>query len=145
MSKLEVLSEPNIPLVSIAPKGQKISLSWDSLILKGDYKNDLKTRRFFKDIIGVTNNLKSKSEKIILRFHSKEKFRRIDSKPPHESWEIINEEKSFIDILMTVKVNAELRNFIYENSPGIEVKKPNSLRNRIKKDLETALNYYTNI
>ena len=48
----EVLSEPNIPLVSIAPKGQKISLSIDSLILKGDYKNDLKTRRFFKSIIG---------------------------------------------------------------------------------------------
>jgi len=46
---------------------------------------------------------------------------------------------------MTLKVNAELRNFIYENSPGIEVIKPNSLRNRIKKDLETALNYYANI
>ena len=47
----EVLSEPNIPIVSIALKGQKIPLSLDSLILKGDYKNDLKTRRFLKVLL----------------------------------------------------------------------------------------------
>lgn len=48
----EVLSEPDIPFVSTVPKRQKIPLSLDSLILKGNYKNDLKTRHFFKSIIG---------------------------------------------------------------------------------------------
>ena len=48
----EVLSEPNIPSISRVPKGKKVPLSLDSLILKGDYKNDLKTRYFFKSIIG---------------------------------------------------------------------------------------------
>lgn len=99
---------------------------------------------FFKDIIGVTNNVNSKTEKVIIRFHSKEKFRRIDTKPPHISWEVIKEGDDFIDVLMILKINPELKNFIYENYSGIEIIKPKSLRNQIEKDLKTALNYYTN-
>ena len=99
---------------------------------------------FFKEIIGVTNNIDIKPEQVIIRFHSKEKFRRIDAKPPHMSWQIVKEENNFVDILMILKINIELKNFIYENSPEIEVIKPKSLRNQIQKDLETALNYYAN-
>ena len=60
------------------------------------------------------------------------------------SWQIVKEENNFVDILMILKINIELKNFIYENSPEIEVIKPKSLRNQIQKDLETALNYYAN-
>ena len=92
----------------------------------------------------MTNNVNSKTEKVIIRFHSKEKFRRIDTKPPHISWEVIKEGDDFIDVLMILKINPELKNFIYENYSGIEIIKPKSLRNQIEKDLKTALNYYTN-
>lgn len=41
-----------IPLISKAKKGQTYSLSPDSLMLHGAYKNDLVTRMFFKDLVG---------------------------------------------------------------------------------------------
>lgn len=47
-----IINEPQIPSISLAPKHALIQLKKDSLILKGHYKNDLKTRLFFKSIIG---------------------------------------------------------------------------------------------
>jgi hypothetical protein len=46
----EVLNEPKIPAISCG-KSPSI-LAPDQLILKGSYKNDLKTRIFFKNLIG---------------------------------------------------------------------------------------------
>ena len=43
----EILSGPKISLISVVLKRQKNSLSLDSLISKGNYKNDLKNRSFF--------------------------------------------------------------------------------------------------
>ena len=100
---------------------------------------------FFKNIIGVTNVLTKKPEDITLRFHDKEKFDRLNIKPPHESWSIINENRSYIDVKMRLKINSELRNLIYKNSPGLEVISPKSLRDTIKKQITVALSYYTNI
>lgn len=48
----KVLPTPKIPSVSLAKKSQEIPLHPNSLILKGAYKNDLKTRLFFKKLIG---------------------------------------------------------------------------------------------
>lgn len=48
----KIVAEPVISKKSISPKGQNVSLAPDSLILKGSYKNDLKTRLFFKNIVG---------------------------------------------------------------------------------------------
>ena len=47
-----ILKDPVIPEVSLAKKGNSYPLSKDTLILKGAYKNDLKTRLFFKKLIG---------------------------------------------------------------------------------------------
>ena len=113
-------------------------------ILEFNFKGEPIDTYFFKDIIGVTNLSDFKLEKIILRFHNKERFRRIDAKQPHMSWQIINEEDGFIDVKMNLKINPELRNFIHEHSPGIEVIKPKSLRERIIKDLKNTLENYTN-
>ena len=100
---------------------------------------------YFKDIIGVTNDQNKIAEEIVLRFHSKEKFRRLDSKPPHTSWQVIREHENHIDVKLNVKVNPELWNLIYEFSPGLEVLKPISLRNKVKNDLESGLNNYANL
>lgn len=43
---------PKFPKISCAKNGQTYELSKDSLMLKGAYKNDLKTRLFFKKLIG---------------------------------------------------------------------------------------------
>lgn len=48
----EIIIEPKIPSVSKAQKGKDYPLLPQTLMLKGAYKNDLKTRLFFKDLIG---------------------------------------------------------------------------------------------
>ena len=100
---------------------------------------------FFKDIIGVTNVLNKNPIDIVLRFHNQDKFDRLNIKPPHESWNVINENGIYTDVKMKVKINSELRNLIYKNSPGVEVIAPNSFRNIIKNEINKALSYYTNI
>ncbi len=44
--------EPKIPAISWAPRGHKQELQPNALMLKGAYKNDLRTRLFFKSLIG---------------------------------------------------------------------------------------------
>ncbi len=48
----KILIEPKIPPLSCAQRGKEYSLSSSTLMLKGAYKNDLKTRVFFKSLIG---------------------------------------------------------------------------------------------
>ena len=48
----EKLALPKMPKVSCAQKGQIYKIETNSLMLKNNYKNDLKTRLFFKSIIG---------------------------------------------------------------------------------------------
>ncbi|MBS0186197.1 MAG: SAP domain-containing protein [Proteobacteria bacterium] len=48
----KVMNNPKLPLVSCAEKGKDCPLTPNSFILKGSYKNDLKTRVFFKKLIG---------------------------------------------------------------------------------------------
>lgn len=46
------MTSPNYPAVSCAKPKTKYELDENSLMLKGAYKNDLKTRLFFKKLIG---------------------------------------------------------------------------------------------
>ncbi len=46
------LITPKIPDASLAKRGEIYSLSPTTLMLKGSYKNDLKTRLFFKRLVG---------------------------------------------------------------------------------------------
>lgn len=48
----EKLTMPKFPEASYAVKGKTYSLSKDGLMLKGAYKNDLRNRLFFKQLIG---------------------------------------------------------------------------------------------
>lgn len=99
---------------------------------------------FFKDVIGVTNDLNKKPRRVLIRFHAKDKFNRLNIKPPHFTWNVINESQDYVDVEMRVKINSELRNLIYTYSPGIEIISPDSLRLSIKKDLSKAIERYTN-
>lgn len=48
----EIITQPPYPKASCAPRGKQHSLESNALMLKGAYKNDLKTRLFFKKLIG---------------------------------------------------------------------------------------------
>ena len=48
----EIIKEPKIPTISKAKRGCDYPLEPSVLMLKGAYKNDLKTRLFFKQLIG---------------------------------------------------------------------------------------------
>ena len=112
---------------------------------KFNYTGEPLETSYFKDIIGVTNVLNKKPENIILRFHDKDKFDRLNIKPPHESWSIISEHNNYVDVSLIVKINSELRNLIYKNSPGLEVISPESFRKIISKEISRADSYYTNL
>lgn len=47
-----VIKEPKVPVASCAQKGVQYPLAPNTVMLKGAYKNDLKTRLFFKNLIG---------------------------------------------------------------------------------------------
>ena len=48
----KIISAPRIPVISKAIKGHFYPLLPNTLMLSGSYKNDLKTRMFFKQLIG---------------------------------------------------------------------------------------------
>jgi len=48
----DVINNPKVPSISCALKGKIYPLEVNTLILKGSYKSDLKTRIFFKKLIG---------------------------------------------------------------------------------------------
>lgn len=48
----QIITEPLVPAVSRAKRGVVYALQPDAFMLKGAYKNDLKTRIFFKQLIG---------------------------------------------------------------------------------------------
>jgi hypothetical protein len=48
----EMLAAPQFPKCSYSQKGQIYPLEISTLMLKGSYKNDLKNRLFFKEVIG---------------------------------------------------------------------------------------------
>jgi hypothetical protein len=48
----KIVNEQKIPEISKAKRGQVYTLSSSTVMLKGAYKNDLKTRLFFKQLIG---------------------------------------------------------------------------------------------
>lgn len=48
----EILSTKKLPQISLAQKGKDYPLKSSTLIVKGAYKNDLATRKFFQKLIG---------------------------------------------------------------------------------------------
>lgn len=99
---------------------------------------------YFSDIIGVTNFLNLRPVSVIIKIHNKARSRIINSKPPHWSWEIFEENSEFSKATMNVKLNIELENFLLQYTPDIEVLEPLELRKKIKEKLLLGLNRNTN-
>ena len=99
---------------------------------------------YFSEIIGVTNYLDKAKVNVKLKIHSSERFRIIDSKPPHWTWLTIKESREYSIVEMNLKLNNELENFILQYSPDIEVIEPIELKENVKNKLKLGLDRYTN-
>ena len=75
---------------------------------------------YFDPIIGVTNHINKSPIKIVLRIYDKAKFNKIDTNPPHHSYQVVDKKESFVDVSFYIKENRELFNFLKENIEGVE-------------------------
>lgn len=99
---------------------------------------------YFSDIIGVTNFSNRRPVSVIIKIHDKARSRIIDSKPPHWSWKIFEENSEYSKATMNVKLNIELQNFLLQYTPDIEVIEPRELRTSIQEKLQLGLTRNTN-
>ncbi|HBX52365.1 MAG: hypothetical protein A2275_14910 [Bacteroidetes bacterium RIFOXYA12_FULL_35_11] len=95
---------------------------------------------YFQDTIGVFV-ADGKVEDILLKF-AYEEGQYLKSLPLHESQKIIEETKDFLIIKFKLAPTYELINLILGWGPNVEVIQPQSLRDTIKKKLETAVKKY---
>ena len=99
---------------------------------------------YFDDVVGVTKDLKSKSQIVKLRIDS-DQAPYVITKPLHISQEIVKQEDDgSIEITLNVVINLELEREILGFGNNIEVLQPRLLRHRIKKRLMLATRMYEN-
>ena len=95
-------------------------------------------------MVGVTKDLKSKSQIVKLRIDS-DQAPYVITKPLHISQEIVKQEDDgSIEITLNVVINLELEREILGFGNNIEVLQPRLLRHRIKKRLMLATRMYEN-
>jgi predicted DNA-binding transcriptional regulator YafY len=100
------------------------------------------SEQFYKDIIGVTVNQGLTARDIEI-WVDRENAPYVITKPFHRSQQLVqtNEDGSVV-IRLKLKINYELERLLIGFAEGIEVLKPEGLRNRIKSKLEQALSKY---
>ncbi len=114
LSTGEKLAVPKFPKESCAQRGKTYHLEQNALMLKGAYKNDLKTREFFKSFIGphfhfTAFGIDWLNEKWLegnpptyLEFANmwEDEYRRRKENPasPKEEWAYINFVKKFLEV-----------------------------------------------
>ena len=117
-----------------------ISIDYDFNMpyLEEDFDADL----FYKNVIGVTVNSGLQPRKIELWIDA-DNAPYVLTKPLHHTQRLIteNEDKSII-VHLFIAPNYEMERLLLGFGCGIEVLKPESLRNRMKKMLEKALEKY---
>lgn len=102
---------------------------------------ELNAEEYFKDVIGVTVNKGSKTEKIVL-FVTRKHAPYVLTKPFHPSQKLINENEYGITIILDVQHNFELEKEILGMGDGITVLAPDRLRANIINRLNNALDLY---
>lgn len=102
--------------------------------------HDINFKRYFKDVIGVSVPSDDQVvEDIILKF-SPGRFPYVKTKPLHRSQEVLDEEQGIIKI--SVIQNRELEAQILYFGKDVEVLSPESLRTKIKENIEKSLANY---
>ena len=127
------------PIVTLA-LDRIVSIDYDVNILYDDigFNGD----EYYKNTIGVTVLNDDQVQEVELKI-DRSNAPYVLTKPFHHSQEIIEKrENGDIILRMQVHLNFELERLILGFGDAIEVRKPNSLRKRIRKKLENALKNY---
>ena len=97
---------------------------------------------YFDDIIGVTKDLKSQTQTVVLKVDAQQ-APYVVTKPLHGSQAVVRQDEDG-DIVVTIEVviNRELERVILGFGQHIQVLEPRSLRHRIKKELMVAAFQY---
>lgn len=86
---------------------------------------------FFEDMIGVSESIDRKPEKVILQI-GKELWPYIETKPLHGSQKLIKKAKEFTVISLLVHINYELKSLLFSLGENLKVIAPTTLANEIK-------------
>ena len=111
-------------------------------IIKFKQPNRIQLNNYFKDIIGVTNNMDSELEEIIIRI-SRYRAEYLKTKPIHESQKILAENDDFIRFSFKLKLNKELTALLLEFGKDLIIEKPESLITEFKNIYNQALKNYS--
>jgi predicted DNA-binding transcriptional regulator YafY len=108
------------------------------------YHNNSKIdwQEYFEDIIGVTKPIDAEIENVVLHFNGKT-GKYIETKPLHGSqkkpkW--LND--NTVEITLSVMINYELESLILSYADNVAIIQPQSLIDKLKNRLLTALNQY---
>ncbi|MBU0490066.1 MAG: WYL domain-containing protein [Bacteroidetes bacterium] len=96
---------------------------------------------FFSNVIGVSIPDGAQPEDVVLRFSRKRGFY-VKTKPLHASQQIIADTKSNLDVQIRVIPNLELEALIMYFGADVQVIKPESLAEKIKKNHQEAVGKY---
>lgn len=101
-------------------------------------------RHFFDDTIGVTVDLQSRAEKIVLRVNAA-RYPYIETKPFSERQKKIGESGGMVTITFPMKINKELISKILSFGSDIEVVEPHDLRREIARQVSDLNSKYTRV
>ena len=109
--------------------------------LKGFYKN------YFKNIIGVTHEKDAKVEEVIIRTKSEYQHGLMLTKPLHKSQQETlpygnHDGLCYGEVHLIIEPNRELKGRILQYGEGLEVVRPQSLREEIMNTLKKQITYY---
>ena len=96
---------------------------------------------YFDDIVGVTHNQEATVEKVILKV-DKELWPYIKTKPLHGSQKVIERRAEYVIVQLEVQLNFEIESLICSFSDNIQVLKPISFINTIKKKITNLESKY---
>lgn len=96
---------------------------------------------FFEDIVGVSVNPSSDSQKVSIKITSSV-WPYIDSKPLHGSQKVKKKTDKYTEIELDVQVNHELLALLFSYMDAIEVVEPTALRNKFKAISEKMFSMY---
>lgn len=98
---------------------------------------------YFEDIVGVTLNNEEKLQSIELKV-SNLLLPYIQTKPIHGSQKARETDSAYTIVSLTLVPNYELESLILSYGEGVEILKPKSLRDKIKKRINLLNNNYKN-
>jgi predicted DNA-binding transcriptional regulator YafY len=124
-----------------------INLALDRFVAIQDYKKKyianetINFDEYFEDIVGVTVHDKTKLQEVVLKVNNS-LFPYIQTKPLHGSQKVKEQGKTHTSITLDLISNYELESLILSLGEGIEIIKPEELRNKIKHRIELTRNNY---